>query len=300
MTNPDVIRQARAALERSDRAGARQLLTQLIRAPGGATSGEAWWLLGQALDDPTQQQDCLRRAQAAGYSEPAAATAPAGQDDLMSWLAEMSSAPAQPAAPVRAPEPDLPSPPALPEPADIVPEGGRGAFVALEPAPTQQLAAPPEPPPLDLPSMFSAPPQPVAAPAPAEPAAAGRYSQADIDLVIKLLGQVAGHSEVIRAVIMQRDCSVPEAEELVRYVQTQHGGKVAAKKLPLIMMIAVVMLVGGLVALGRAGLMISGGYVAENIGTLRSFVLSLFFGVVLTFGSLFGMYSAVRATRRRR
>jgi hypothetical protein len=61
-----------AALQRGDRPTARQHLIGLVRSPSGQSLGEAWWLLAETLDDPAQQADCRRRAQAAGFVPPAA------------------------------------------------------------------------------------------------------------------------------------------------------------------------------------------------------------------------------------
>jgi hypothetical protein len=62
-----------AALQRGDRLTARQHLIGLVRSAGGQSLGEAWWLLAETLDDPAQQADCRRRAQAAGFVPPPAA-----------------------------------------------------------------------------------------------------------------------------------------------------------------------------------------------------------------------------------
>jgi hypothetical protein len=76
-----------AAFDRGDRTMAKQLLIAMVRSPGGSNNGQAWWLLAQALDDPEQQADCRRRAEAAGYVPPRPASAPA------------APAPVQPAPP---------------------------------------------------------------------------------------------------------------------------------------------------------------------------------------------------------
>jgi hypothetical protein len=67
-----------AALQRGDRLTARQRLVEIVRSPGGQSLGEAWWLLAETLDDPAQQADCRRRAQAAGFAPPSGAAAAAG------------------------------------------------------------------------------------------------------------------------------------------------------------------------------------------------------------------------------
>ncbi|MBA3471191.1 MAG: hypothetical protein H0T53_16265 [Herpetosiphonaceae bacterium] len=64
-----------ATLERGDRLASRQQLIEIVRSPAGQSNGEAWWLLAQSLDDPAQQADCRRRAQAAGYPPAPRATA---------------------------------------------------------------------------------------------------------------------------------------------------------------------------------------------------------------------------------
>jgi hypothetical protein len=67
-----------AGLQRDDRLVSRQRLIDIVRSPQGQANGEAWWLLAQMVDEPAQQADCRRRAQAAGYV-PAPGAAPAAR-----------------------------------------------------------------------------------------------------------------------------------------------------------------------------------------------------------------------------
>lgn len=68
------IDQARAAMRQGDEATARALLMQLVR--GNPYNGEAWHLLASVIDDSARKLDCLNRAAAAGYTEPATPPTP--------------------------------------------------------------------------------------------------------------------------------------------------------------------------------------------------------------------------------
>ena len=106
----DQIIAARQLLQAGDKIGARAVLMPLART---VPTGEVWYLLGQALDDAKQRQDCLVRAAQAGWVEPLAALAPA--------LAPLPPPPEAP-APLPTPQPAPVAQPSASEPArHIVP-----------------------------------------------------------------------------------------------------------------------------------------------------------------------------------
>ena len=65
---PDRLQEARGALLAGRRSEAQALLAQIVRS--NPRHGEAWYLLGQTLDDPGKRQDCEARAEAAGFALP--------------------------------------------------------------------------------------------------------------------------------------------------------------------------------------------------------------------------------------
>ncbi len=67
----DQLNHARAALIAGRRAEAQALFAQIVRS--SPHNGEAWYLLGQTLDDPQKRHDCETRAAAAGFVLPVSA-----------------------------------------------------------------------------------------------------------------------------------------------------------------------------------------------------------------------------------
>lgn len=66
MADAELIVAARTAVASGQRNVARNLLARIVRAD--QSNGEAWYLLGQVLDDPAQKAECEGRAEAAGYA----------------------------------------------------------------------------------------------------------------------------------------------------------------------------------------------------------------------------------------
>lgn len=75
---------ARTALEREQPQVARILLEHAVRSE--PKNGEAWYLLGQAVDDPQQRLDCTARANAAGFTPAVEVPKKRAWSDVFFWL----------------------------------------------------------------------------------------------------------------------------------------------------------------------------------------------------------------------
>ena len=156
----ELLHTARQLLAAGQRDAARTMLMQLLRAQP-SNNAEAWHLLGQAVDDPRQQADCVARAAAAGWSAAAMTPpAPAPRPPLPSPMPR-PSAPVPP--PSSAPTPSAPVPPPSSAPTPSAPGP------VTPPAPTPSAPVPSGP--LLNPARFTAAmPAPAAAPATSRPA----------------------------------------------------------------------------------------------------------------------------------
>lgn len=98
----DVLADARRALAAGQNSAAANLLKQVVRTQ--PTSGEAWYLLGQALPEPAQKAECAQRATALGYVPNAESAAYTGATQSLNLSAERPSFAGMPSG---APEPDV-------------------------------------------------------------------------------------------------------------------------------------------------------------------------------------------------
>jgi hypothetical protein len=260
MTNAEpTIDAARTALARGDRAGAKQFLLPIVRSSAAQTSGEVWWLLGQTLDDAAQQADCLQRASALGYTP-----APAAQE----------TPPELPVFPWDMPDEPAPAPTA--EPAHTY---------SATPPPRKRRSAPASP-------AARATAKPQIAPPPASP-----YAEADIAFVIAEFGRHEHRYEIIQKVMQRRDCVFADAEALVDYVEANHDTVIAKKQLPLIMVLSVAAIIGGVYVAYSAFDVITDGPLLLNSFSPRDYI-RLGGGIATAFGGLVGLIQGLRRLRK--
>lgn len=206
-----VIQSVRTLLDQGDRSNARTTLTAHIRAMRGNVSGEMWWLMAQAVDDPTQQADCLARAKAAGYEPPA--PKPQLDDVAMPWELEPIVAPVH-------------ATPAMFEPIQpttrVVPSTSTPVVEPLtSPATLAELT----------PSTIQI----------------GKYTfpQSEVNFVIDELGKQHDHYEIVKTIMLRNDVVFADAQRFVNTVAEQQKIVIANKQLPTNAFISISSMVGG-------------------------------------------------------
>ncbi len=285
----NLIAQAKQLLQHQQREQARQLLMRAVRAAGGKVDGEVWWLLGQTVDDLNQQADCVARAKAAGYqpppsaprhaNTPAAATgatvglpaavtgatvalpatpqpaAATGATVALPATPNSASAPAYTAATITLPATPPPDAVALPW-EQPQPPAATGATVALPATPPPDAVALP----WEQPQAPAAPPNNGVRPpkrAKAQRRAAetqqrSPYPQEQIDFVIAEFGRHEDRYEIVQKVIARYNGNYKDAEALIEYVQHSYSGSIARKQMPLILVLSIAGIIGGLYLVGTS------------------------------------------------
>ena len=116
-----------------------------------------------------------------------------------------------------------------------------------------------------------------------------------LEFVVAEFGKNIGREEVVRAVAERFGQSWNDAEKFVRFVEREHGGKVARRQAPLLLILGVSTLLTGLVLVVWNGWALyrqmRGHMISPHIDNQ---VYGFFTGLAMVGGSSLGLYQLMR------
>ena len=116
-----------------------------------------------------------------------------------------------------------------------------------------------------------------------------------LEFVVGEFGKNIGREEVVRAVAERYGQSWNEADKFVRFVEREHGGKVARRQAPLLLILGVSTLLTGLVLVVWNGWALyrqmRGHMISPHIDNQ---VYGFFTGLAMVGGASLGLYQLVR------
>jgi hypothetical protein len=121
-----------------------------------------------------------------------------------------------------------------------------------------------------------------------------------LDFVVAEFGKHTGREAVVRAVAERYGQSWDDAEKYVRYVEREHGGKVARRQAPLLLFFGISTFVIGLALVAWNGwwLYLEMRGLAPLTRRLDNQVYAFFTGLAMVGGSGLGLYQLLREMLR--
>lgn len=121
--------------------------------------------------------------------------------------------------------------------------------------------------------------------------------QADIDFVVREFSNHVRRDEIKQNMMARRGLSWNEAEEFVGYVETNHRRSIAARQMPLFLVLAVGSLVVGCALLSYAGVRLVDN-IPDSRLDMRRIIGGLVTGAMLLLGGIVGLIQTFAALRK--
>jgi hypothetical protein len=123
------------------------------------------------------------------------------------------------------------------------------------------------------------------------------YSEADIAFIVAEFGRHENRYEIIQKVMQRCDCVFADAEAMVEFVETSQSTVIAKKQLPLILVLSVAAIIGGLYLAFASFDRITDGALIVNSFSPRVYG-RLGAGLVTAAGGLIGLIQGMRRLRK--